>query len=61
MNQRALERDALPHAAREARHRIVGAIVEARLLEGRRAASPGAALPYSAAKNARFSRAVSSG
>ena len=26
MNQRALERDALPHAAREARHGIVGAV-----------------------------------
>ena len=58
MDQRALERDPLPHAAREAGHRIVGAGVEAGPLQrrvARRAA--GSRTPWRPAKNSRFSRA----
>ncbi len=45
VNQRALERDALPHAAREAADRIVRAIGEARLRRARASPRPTHRLP----------------
>ena len=62
VQQRALERDALAHAAREADDVVVGAIGEAGALERARRHAPARRdSPYSCAKNVRFSRAVSSG
>ena len=61
MNERALEREALAHAAREARHRVVAPFGQAGALERGVDAPPRRGEPYSLGEEQEVLAAVSSG
>ncbi len=61
VQQRALERQTLPHASRERRHVVVGAVREAGRFERRRNDLRGIEAVQPGEKKSRFWRAVSSG